>query len=48
MTTRLLVVSLAAGICGFCVAWTLWHLWVDHQLLHALVNMATQQVQKGK
>lgn len=45
-----LVTFLVAGA-GFLVAWSVWHLYVDHQSLHSVIqwinNQNTQQIQRG-
>lgn len=38
-----------AGLGGFVLAWSCWHLWVDHQTFHAVVNfLNAQAAQAGK
>ena len=37
--------ALGAGILGFMLAWSGWHLYIDHQNFHALLNAIQQQQQ---
>ena len=39
---RLLPIGL--GGLGFGIAWSAWHLYLDHQTFHAMVNFFAQQV----
>ena len=42
------VLSAALGIAGFAFAWSVWHLHVDHQNLHALFNLVSRQQQQQR
>lgn len=42
------LVALAFGLLGMGVALGAWHLWQDHQNLHALINMVVAQQKSGK
>lgn len=42
---RVVLLGTVVGVVAFLVAWSLWHLWIDHQNLHALLNWANQQAQ---
>lgn len=36
------VYSVLLGVLGFSIAWGGWHLYTDHEALHALINLAVQ------
>jgi hypothetical protein len=31
------------GAAAFCLTWSLWHLWVDHEALHQIIAVLNQQ-----
>ena len=35
--------AIGAGVLGFMLAWGSWHLYIDHQNFHALLNAIQQQ-----
>lgn len=43
MTLKRALISFGIGLLGVFVALAGWHLYEDHQSLHALVNMVVQQ-----
>lgn len=48
MKIKTILASFAAGMLGVLVVLAIWHLQVDHQNLHALVNMVQQQAAQAK
>ena len=46
MDWRVLGVALLVGVLGFGLAWGTWHLWVDHQQHHAMLNAMIQAQQQ--
>lgn len=41
------LLPLACGALGVALALAAWHLYIDHQNLHALVNLVQQQAQRA-
>lgn len=48
MNIKVIAISFVAGVLGVTVTLMGWHLYVDHQNLHALVNMVQQQAAQAK
>ena len=42
----MVIVSALAGMLGFALAWTVWHLVQDHALFHQLVQAEIQREQR--
>ena len=41
---KLIGLGMLAGVVGFLVAWSAWHLYLDHQNFHMIVNFLNAQV----
>lgn len=39
-------IGVLGGIAGVLLTVLVWHLWLDHQLLHQMVGVMNQQLQK--
>lgn len=48
MTIKQVVGSLGVGLMGALLALAGWHVYTDHQNLHALVSLVQQQMQKAE
>lgn len=38
--------TFGAGVLGFLIAWSAWHLYLDHQAHHALLQFVHHQLQR--
>ena len=45
---RAALVGLLAGLVGFAIAWSAWHVYIDHQDLHALIAIERSRQATGK
>ena len=43
----LIGLCLLAGLLGFGLAWTVWHLWLDHLALHQMAAWINEQAAKA-
>lgn len=46
MLLRTILIGFLSAVAGVILTLAVWHVWVDHQQFHALINMLVQQQQQ--